>query len=117
MAEKLQKVTRANVGPRNNVGGAINNVPVTVQDHNKIVDAVNLLINDDNTSGYVIVEAKAATATSTTTDFASVLIGDIVLILSDDASQASKFGIAVADGTSPNAPVAADHFIIVLRAA
>ena len=85
--------------------------------YNSLCFDIYELINDDNTSGYVIVEAKAATATSTTTDFASVLIGDIVLILSDDASQASKFGIAVADGTSPNAPVAADHFIIVLRAA
>ena len=116
MADKLKKVTKANVGPRDNVGGAINNALVTVQDHNKIVDAVNLLINDDNASGYVIVEAKVATGTSTTTDFASVLIGDIVLILSDATGEASKFGTAVADGTSPNAPTA-NHFIIVLRAA
>lgn len=116
MADKLKRVTKANVGPRDNVGGAINNALVTVQDHNKVIDAVNLLINDDNTSGYVIVEVKAATAASNTTDFASVLIGDIILILSDDTSEANKFGVAVADATSPVTPVI-NHYIVVLRAA
>ena len=30
MADKLKRVTKANVGPRDNVGGAINNALVTV---------------------------------------------------------------------------------------
>lgn len=116
MADKLKKVTKANVGPRDNVAGALNNALVTVQDHNKVIDAVNLLINDDNTGGYVIVEVNAATAASTTTDFANVLVGDIILVLSDDASEANKFGVVTTIATSPVTPVV-NHYIVVLRAA
>lgn len=117
MAEKLQKVTRANVGPRNNVGGAINNALVTVQDHNKIVDAVNLLIDDDNTGGYAIVEVKIATAASATTDFANLKAGDIVVLISTAEAVASRFDMSAgADGTSDITP-AVGELIMILRAA
>jgi len=112
--EKLQRVTKANVGPRNNVGGALNNVPVTVQDHNKVVDAVNLLYDNQTEGGVIIVETKTCTAASTTTDFANVKVGDTIIVLSDDASEANKFGTATTAGTSPVTPVV-DHFIIILR--
>tara|TARA_R100001463_G_scaffold93289_7_gene148023 strand:- start:271 stop:624 length:354 start_codon:yes stop_codon:yes gene_type:complete len=112
--EKLQRVTKANVGPRNNVGGTINNVPVAVQDHNKVVDAVNLLFDNQAEGAVIIVETKTCTAASTTTDFANVKVGDTIIVLSDNASEANKFGTAVAAATSPVTPTV-DHFIIILR--
>ena len=117
MADKLKRVTKANVGPRDNVGGAINNALVTVQDHNKVVDAVNLLIDDDNTGGYAIVEVKIATAASTTTDFAKLKAGDIVVLISSAEAVASRFDMSAgADGTSDLTP-AVGELIIILRAA
>jgi len=117
MAEKLQKVTRANVGLRNNVGVALNTALVTVQEHNKIVDAVNLLIDDDNTSGYVIVEVKIATAASATTDFANLKAWDIVVLISTAEAVASRFDVSAgAVGASDIIP-AVGELIIILRAA
>jgi len=112
--EKLPKVTNANVGPRSNVGGALNNALVTVQDHNKVVDAVNLLYDNQAEGAVIIVETKTCTTADTTTDFANVKVGDTIIVLSDNADEANKFGTATTAGTSPVSP-GADHFIIILR--
>ena len=113
--EKLPKVTNANVGPRSNVGGALNNALVTVQDHNKVVDAVNLLYDNQAAGAMIIVEVKAATAASATTDFANLKAGDIVVLISTVETVASRYDIsAAADGTSDITP-AVGELIIILR--
>ena len=101
---KLTKVTKANVGPRNNVGGALNNALVTVQDHNKVIDAVNLLYDNQAAGAMIVVEVKAAT-----TD-------DIVILISDVENIASRFDLAAAAaGTSDIIP-AVGELIIIMRA-
>ena len=112
--EKLQKVTRANVGPRNNVGGAINNALVTVQDHNKVVDAVNLLYDNDAAGALILTEVVTASGTSTTqAGFANLQVGDVV-IGEDSSNKGNILAVATA-ATSPITPVNAKLYI-VLRA-
>jgi len=112
MAEKLQKVTRANVGPRNNVGGALNNALVTVQDHNKVVDAVNLLYDNDAEGGMIISEIVTASGTVTTqAAFANLKVGDYVM--GKLGSDLGNLAVVAAAGTCPFTPVSLSLYMVI----
>lgn len=111
---KLIKVTKANVGPRHNVGGALNNALVTVQDHNKVVDAVNLLYDNDAAGAMILSEVVTASGVSAThANFANLKVGDIVI--GETSSATGLISVVATAATCPITPVNAKLYV-VLRA-
>ena len=109
---KLIKVTKANAGPRDNVGGALNNALVTVQDHNKVVDAVNLLYDNDAAGGMTITEIVTASSTSTTqAGFANLQAGDFVV--GKLGSDLGNMAVVATAATCPFAPVSAALYMVI----
>jgi hypothetical protein len=112
MAEKLQRVTKANVGPRDNVGGPLNNALVTVQDHNKVVDAVNLLYDNDAAGAMIVTEVVTASGTSTTqAGFANLKVGDIVI--GETTTESGNIASVTTAATCPITPVDAKLYVVL----
>ena len=110
--EKLQKVTRANVGPRDNVGGALNNALVTVQDHNKVVDAVNLLYDNQAEGGLIVAAIITAAGTSATgSEFANLKVGDV--IIGETSSESGNIATVASAGTLPITPVNTKLYVVL----
>ena len=110
--EKLQRVTKANIGPRDNVGGAINNALVTVQDHNKVVDAVNLLYDNQAEGGLIVAAIITAAGTSASgTEFADLKVGDVVI--GETASESGNIATVDSAGTLPITPVNTKLYVVL----
>lgn len=102
--------------------------PVFAKDYNTAVDQINTNTTDIATLqtattnlNYVVADVIVATSTSTTTDFASLVTGDKVLVLPVAAgtpanTTGSYFKEVATDGTLPAAAVVGNVYV-VLRAA
>lgn len=78
----------------------------------EIVDAVNKGQASATQSLLAVVAAIIATSTSTTTDFASLAAGDLVLVLPATAGN-GKFGTVVTAGTLPFAAVIGSFYTVL----
>ncbi len=89
------------------IGGVDNNIYARAQDVNPIIDFANSFT-------HTVAGAIIATNVSTTIDFGSLKVGDIVLSTPAAAGN-SEFEIVVTNGTKPSAAVVGDLYS-VLRA-
>lgn len=92
---------------------AVNRLKIATGDvnaGNEIANAVNQGAALKTSHG--VVGAIVATATSTTTDFASLKVGDIVATIPAAAGN-SKFGAVATAGTAPFAAVIGDLYLVL----
>jgi ribosomal protein S5 len=79
---------------------------------NEVVDAVNKGLASATQSLLAVIACIVATSTSTTTDFASLAAGDLVLVLPATAGN-GKFGTVVTAGTLPFAAVIGSAYTVL----
>lgn len=79
---------------------------------NEIVDALNVALAGGAQDLFAIPALIVATATSTTTDFAALAVGDKVAILPATAGNAQFVTVATA-GTLPQAAVVGSLYVVI----
>jgi hypothetical protein len=78
----------------------------------EVINAINAGVATSTQSALAVAGAIVAAHTSTTTDFASLVAGDVVLVIGATATT-GKFGTVVTAGTLPFAAVIGSIYVVL----